>query len=68
MTSDASTADDREPTTGEPQDSDPQDSDGDPGQMPHRAHVRDAVDGVAQDDTEPGSDPDGDPEELRSGS
>ncbi|MEJ5868856.1 hypothetical protein WDV85_14030 [Pseudokineococcus sp. 5B2Z-1] len=68
MTSDASTADDREPTTGEPEDGAPQDSDGDPGQMPHRAHVRDAVDGAAQDDTEPGSDPDGDAEELRSGS
>ncbi|GAA2032481.1 hypothetical protein WDZ16_06850 [Pseudokineococcus marinus] len=67
MTSDAGTASDREPTTGEPQDSDPQDSDGDPGQMPHRAHVRDAVDGVAEDDTDPGSDPDGDAEELRSG-
>lgn len=67
MTTDADGADEREPLAPEGSE-EPEDSDADPGQMPHRAHVSGAVDGVVADDTDPGADPDGDPEQLRSGS
>lgn len=54
-------------TTGDEQDH--ADSDADPGQMPeHEQQTQDAVDGVAEDDTDPGSDPDGDSRELTSSS
>ncbi|WP_299036712.1 hypothetical protein [uncultured Pseudokineococcus sp.] len=53
-------------TTGDEQDH--ADSDGDPQEMPERQEVTAAVDGVAEDDTDPGSDPDGDPAEMTSSS
>jgi len=49
-------------TTGDEQDH--ADSDADPGEMPERQQVVHSVDGAAEDDTDPGSDPDGDAGEM----
>jgi len=51
-------------TTGDEQDA--ADSDGDPQEMPRQEQVTGAVDGAAEDDTDPGSDPDGDSREKTS--